>query len=177
MTEHPSDALSAYLDDELDAGARAGIDAHLASCAACRSVMAELDELRTRAGAWREAEVSPTMDLWPGIAARLEPRRANVVAWHRRRWSVGVAELAVAASLVAGLSATLLWRGGAAPAAPAAGPAPIVAQVEPTDVPDVGVTRVVFADAQFDAAVVDLERVLREQRDRLNPRTVLGTRT
>ena len=30
-----------------------------------------------------------------------------------------------------------------------------------------------FADAQFDAAVADLERVLRDQRDQLNPRTVL----
>ena len=30
-----------------------------------------------------------------------------------------------------------------------------------------------FADAQFDAAVADLERVLRDQRDSLNPRTVL----
>jgi len=29
-----------------------------------------------------------------------------------------------------------------------------------------------FADAQFDAAVVDLERILQEQRDRLDPRTV-----
>jgi hypothetical protein len=30
-----------------------------------------------------------------------------------------------------------------------------------------------FSDAQFNAAVNDLERVLREQRDQLNPRTVL----
>ena len=30
-----------------------------------------------------------------------------------------------------------------------------------------------FADAQYDAAVVDLERVLQEQRQHLNPRTVL----
>jgi hypothetical protein len=40
-------------------------------------------------------------------------------------------------------------------------------------VPDGAVTTVSFADAQFDAAVADLERVLREQRDQLNPRTVL----
>ncbi len=30
-----------------------------------------------------------------------------------------------------------------------------------------------FADAQFNAAVTDLERILREERDRLDPRTVL----
>ena len=43
----------------------------------------------------------------------------------------------------------------------------------PVGVPDGAVTTVSFADAQFDAAVADLERVLREQRDQLNPRTVL----
>ena len=30
-----------------------------------------------------------------------------------------------------------------------------------------------FADAQFNAAVSDLERILRDERDRLDPRTVL----
>ena len=35
------------------------------------------------------------------------------------------------------------------------------------------VQRANFADAQFDQAVADLERVLLEQRERLDPRTVL----
>ncbi len=30
-----------------------------------------------------------------------------------------------------------------------------------------------FADAQFNAAVTDLEQILRDERDRLDPRTVL----
>jgi hypothetical protein len=100
-------------------------------------------------------------------------RGAARAAWHQRRWSLGVVELAVAATLVAAVTAGLLWRGapGAAPA-PEAGPAPVLAQVEPVGAPDGAVTTVSFADAQFDAAVADLERVLREQRSQLNPRTV-----
>ena len=43
----------------------------------------------------------------------------------------------------------------------------------PDDEPVGRIQQANFADAQFDAAVSDLERVLREERDRLDPRTVL----
>jgi hypothetical protein len=50
----------------------------------------------------------------------------------------------------------------------------VLAQVEPLDSPDRGVVQAAgFADAQYDAAVTDLERVLQDQRQHLNPRTVL----
>ena len=178
MTDHPGEALSAYLDDELDPAARATVEAHLAACVACRDVVDDLGRLRTRAAVWAADTVSPSDDLWAGVAARLEPPAARptarVLPWHQRRWSLGIVELAVAASLVAAVTAGLLWRGapGVAPV-PEAGPAAVLAQVEPVGVPEGAVTTVSFADAQFDAAVADLERVLREQRDQLNPRTVL----
>jgi predicted anti-sigma-YlaC factor YlaD len=177
MTDHPGEALSAYLDDELDPAARAAVEAHLAVCGPCRAVVDDLQRLRADAASWATGTASPSADLWAGIAARLDPpvasSGARVLSWHQRRWSLGVVELAVAATLVAAVTAGLLWRGapGAAPA-PEAGPAPVLAQVEPVGVPDGAVTTVSFADAQFDAAVADLERVLRDQRDQLNPRTV-----
>jgi hypothetical protein len=177
MTDHPGEALSAYLDDDLDPGGGAAVDAHLAACGPCRDVVADLRRLRTHAASWASGTVAPSPDLWAGVAARLEPpvrgTGARVLPWHQRRWSLGVVELAVAATLVAAVTAGLLWRGapGAAPA-PEAGPAPVLAQVEPVGVPDGAVTTVSFADAQFNAAVADLERVLQEQRDQLNPRTV-----
>lgn len=178
MTDHPGETLSAYLDDELDAAARTAVEAHLTACASCRAVVDDLARLRTDAAAWATDTATPSPGLWAGVAARLEPPVATtggrVLAWHQRRWSLGIVELAVAASLVAAVTAGLLWRGapGGAPA-PEAGPAPVLAQVEPVGAPDGAVTTVSFADAQFDAAVADLERVLREQRDQLNPRTVL----
>lgn len=178
MTDHPVDALSAYIDDELDGAERAGVAAHLAACASCTAIAEQLTALRDRAAALATVEDVPSPALWTGIAARLEPRldavqaTAAVVPWYRRRFSIGVPELALAATLFAGISAALLWR--QAPAqAPAVGPAPVVAEAEPTESPRDMVSMASFADAQFDAAVQDLERVLREQRDRLNPRTVM----
>jgi hypothetical protein len=177
MIDHPGEALSAYLDDELEPAARAAVETHLAACRPCRDLVDDLQRLRGHAAGWAADTVAPSPGLWAGVAARLElpvATTARVLPWHQRRWSLGVVELAVAASLVAAVTAGLLWRGAPAGApAPEAGPAPVLAQVEPVGVPDGAITTVSFADAQFDAAVADLERVLRDQRDQLNPRTVL----
>ena len=187
MSTHPLAALSDYLDGDLDATARAAIDAHLADCADCRVVVADLTAMGVSAGAWRQAAPQPAQDLWPGIATRLNgprevaptasgapPLRAVPrLAWHQRRWSVGIPELAVAAALIAAVGGALAWPRGAPPAPVVAGPVPIVAEADEFDIGAAQVTPVNFADAQYDAAVVDLERVLREQRDRLDPRTVV----
>lgn len=186
MTPHPTDALSAYLDGDLEAaGARALAD-HLAGCAECRSVLADLTRLRDQVRAWAADTATPPADLWPAIAARLSPSEATQaratgapshatvahIAWYRRRFSLGLPELALAASLVAALGGALVYQRAATPA-PSVSLAPVLAQMEPFDAPDAGIATASFADAQYDAAVSDLERVLRDQRQRLNPRTVL----
>ncbi len=184
---HPSDALSAYLDGDLEAHEARAVADHLAACAECQAVVGDLERLRATARAWGHELAAPPVDLWPGIAARLSPSetaqagatgtssRAPVahVRWYRRRVSLGLPELALAASLIAALGGAWLYQRAAAPALAPAAPAPILAQVEPFDTPDTGVTTVSFADAQYDAAIGDLERVLQEQRQHLNPRTVL----
>lgn len=185
MRPHPLDVLSDYLDDDLAPPARASVDAHLAECDQCRAVVADLAALRRTATAWRDAEAVTAADLWPGIAARLAGPRELApggappaatpgprIAWYRRRWSVGLPELAVAATLLAALGGALLWP-RLTPTPPATdGATPIIAEAEAFDSGG-QVTPVNFADAQYDAAVVDLERVLREQRERLDPRTVV----
>ena len=50
---------------------------------------------------------------------------------------------------------------------------PIQAMAEPLMPPSADVTPANFADAQFDRAVADLEQILVEQRDTLDPRTVV----
>lgn len=184
LTPHPTSALSEYLDGDLDGAAASDVAAHLAGCEQCRATIADLERIRGAAHAWGGETAAPPANLWPAIAARIAaearpaasgagaPTRVAHLAWYRRRVSLGVAELAIAASLVAALTGALLWQRPAVPAAPA-GPAPIVAQVEPIDAPADAVTTVSFADAQYDAAVTDLERVLQDQRQHLNPRTVL----
>jgi anti-sigma factor RsiW len=189
MNGHPIDRLSAYLDAELDPAARAEVDRHLASCPGCRAALADLEQIRGAALAWGEATVQPDRDLWTGIAARLSDARqgtattARIVEfaaapartrWYQRRWSVGVPELALAATVMAAVAGGLLWyRPAETPPAVVTEAAPIVAEGEPYVVDAAAVVPVSFADAQYDAAVRDLEQVLQSQRDRLDPRTVI----
>lgn len=191
MTPHPLARLSEYLDGDLDAADRRLVDQHLASCEACRAALDGLRAVQAQARAWADAPAAPVADLWPGIAARLTgPREiapagaaasagppqqtVTVVPWYRRRVSFGVMELALAASLVAAIGAALVvtsrrpvTREGAT------GPAPIVAQAESLEPEAAVVVPVNFADQQYQAAVADLERMLREHRERLDPRTVV----
>jgi len=68
-------------------------------------------------------EMDPARDLWPGIAARLQPNATRRRA--RLAWTGG---LALAASL---LAAIVGWRLLSAPAANA--PAPVAAQSDPAE--------------------------------------------
>ena len=182
MTAHPTARLSALVDGELDGPDRTDVEAHLAACADCRAVVDDLRTLLAGAAAWPTP--APPADLWPGIAARLDARASSVVpfappaatadAWRARRVSLTLPQLALAASLLVAVSGAVTWLAGqrGTVQAPAAGPA-VVAIAEsggPTAGADVRVAN--FADAQYDAAVQDLERVLREQGDQLDPRTV-----
>jgi hypothetical protein len=82
-------------------------------------------------------------------------------------------QLALAATLIMAVSAGVSWlalapRGGAPPIE-----APIRAVAEPAESTRPDVARASFADAQYDAAVADLEQILREQAGRLDPQTVM----
>ena len=183
MTAHPTARLSALVDGELDGPDRRDIEAHVAACAECRAVVDDIRALTTSAAAWHTP--APPVDLWPGIAARLEaqppgvlpfapPAPAIAAAWRSRRVSLTLPQLALAASLLIAVSGAVTWLAGQRDAvpAPAVGPA-VVAIAEPGGPAAGDDVRVAnFADAQYDAAVQDLERVLREQGDQLDPRTV-----
>ena len=74
MTDRWNDRLSDYLDGHLDAREAHELEAHLAECRECPAALATLREVRARAASL--APLPPGRDLWPAIAARLEPRRA-----------------------------------------------------------------------------------------------------
>ena len=97
--------LADYLEGDLGTAERQAVQAHMASCVRCTALVRDLEEIRT--GAADLAELSPSRDLWGGIADRIEtpvvplvPRTTpNVVARPR-----GVERLrlaAIAAALVA----------------------------------------------------------------------------
>ena len=64
-----SESLSALVDDELGAPARAALEAHVAGCAICAPVLAEFRQLRTRFAAL--PDVAPGVDFAPLVDRRI----------------------------------------------------------------------------------------------------------
>jgi len=65
-----ADKLSEYLERDVDEPTRASIDAHALHCAECGRLLADLRALRLSAA--NLSELSPSRDLWKGIAERIE---------------------------------------------------------------------------------------------------------
>lgn len=125
------------------------------------------DMLSQALGQWRDE--APARDLWPGVAARLDVRTAP----RRSQYSFTLPQLAMAASLLIAVASGVTWLAARQPAAPAEAQPTVVAQGESAGEVEGDVVNANFADAQFNAAVSDLEQILRDERDRLDPRTVL----
>ena len=180
MHEEWTDKLSEYLDDELSPGERAAVDMHLRGCAECAEVLNDLKRVVARA---RAADTRPPhADLWPEIAERTESRRAG--GW---RVSFTLPQAMAASLVIALLSGAVVWRivgrpegsrdkqqGAVAGAAQGFSPASDQGSGPAAEraTPSTGVVPVSFADAQYDAAVADLERALRDGRGRLDKTTV-----
>lgn len=136
----------------------------------------EDDILKQAIGDWRDE--MPTRELWSGISARIEamPVAATPpVAQSSRAFSFTLPQLALAASLLIAVASGLTWMVARPPAANAvAANEPVIqAYGVPEDETAGRIVPANFADAQFNAAVTDLEQILRSDRDRLDPRTVL----
>jgi hypothetical protein len=184
MTTHQSvqDQLSDYLDGELTDRECAEVEQHLAGCAECSEVLAGLKQVVALAGSLPSPP--PSRDLWNGISSELKSSSAPAP----RRFSFTMPELAAASLLLATLSgggvAVFMQRSAGNVAgdreAGAARP-PQLSEDEPSpqaaDASEAAagadVVAASFGDAQFDAAVSDLERALEASRGRLDPETVM----
>jgi len=191
MHEEWTDKLSDYLDGELSADERDAVEAHLRTCAPCAAVLDDLKRVVARAAT--AAARPPDADLWAGIAARIETGGAaspgRVMPFGRRearRFTFTLPQLAAAAALLIAVSGGLAWNaaeriGAADPSvsvaqppqtpqtadADAASPAAATGAAEFARVENVG-----MADAQYDAAVADLEKALKDGRGRLDASTI-----
>ena len=129
----------------------------------------EDDILAQAIGQWRDE--LPQRELWPGVAARLEPRTKGTT------FTFTLSQLAVAASLLIAVASGLTYLASNRSVTATGGGQPVdVIQAYTVDgagAPGGQIVPANFADAQFNAAVEDLERILREERGRLDPRTVL----
>lgn len=64
------DVLSDYLENTISLPLRAAMDGHVASCARCSAILADVRSVVDRAAAL--PELKPSRDLWPDVAARLD---------------------------------------------------------------------------------------------------------
>ena len=117
--ERHADARAARVDGASDTPDRRGLDAHLAGCEACRSLLADLREIRALAAALEPLE--PPARVWRGVERRVAAEgwtlRGTVRRWfrwpfaaegrtprgaggRRLRWSLGNATLAGAAVVI-----------------------------------------------------------------------------
>lgn len=165
---HPLEELSQYVDSDLAPARRAAVESHLAACSECAAVV---EDLRAVAAFARTLPARPPeRDLWPAIEARLPdvaPRGEQVIrfpAW-RRRFSFTLPQLAAAGFLLVLLSGSAAWlalRGARGPAS-----VPVAGVTVPESAGGDG-----FTTARYEAAIQDLQTVLAENRDRLDPQTV-----
>jgi anti-sigma factor RsiW len=184
MHEEWTDKLSDYLDEELQEGERAAVEAHLQECASCTTVLNDLKRVVALAQAAANAARPPQTDLWSGVASRgrgLGRTLAGPVPTRQpRRVSFTMTQLAAAAVLLIGVSAGVSWRlhpsfagrleglGAGTGADSSAGSSPDL-QVRSDDV---RATPVSLADDQYDAAVADLEKALKQGRGKLDASTI-----
>jgi len=184
VNTHWTERLSEYLDGELDSAQRAECEAHLTSCEECRTVLRELQDVTSFARA--DADRMPAINLWPGISSRIEagggaPREdasATTVVFKpraRRQFVVTLPQLALAASLLVAVTAGVAYlaAGRIVQQQTIFQEKPIQAQAEPQMPAQADVERANFADAQYDEAVADLEKILVDLRGELDPRTIM----
>ncbi len=163
--------LSEYLDDELSAAERVTIDAHLSSCAECRSTLEALRVIVSSASQLKDSP--PKHDLWGGIAARIAPAyrpSARASAFRRvvtSRLSFTLPQLAAAGLALMVLSGGLVWM--ARSGDPRVDFQPVSADTA-SRMPEAPPST--FADPHYDEAVAELEGTLKAAQTRLDPATV-----
>ena len=142
----------------------------------------EDDILAQAIGQWKDE--LPSRDLWSGVATRIAASTQSPASsmpatslTTSRRIAFTLPQLAMAATLLIAVASGLTWMVARQPATgdgTSAGTERVIqAYGVPEDETSGQVVQANFADAQFNAAVSDLEKVLRDERDRLDPRTVL----
>ncbi len=188
MPDLYSSQLSAYLDDELDGGSRARLEAHLAGCAECASVLADLRAIVSAAPVY--AGRAPSHDLWPEIEAHLgesggvsigsiRPAERLSVRWPARPsprrfgWRELIAASVVMAAVVGGAVYLALKPGSADRVSPPQAQGPVSGlAVGPDSSVGPETRNVAYAERKYDSAVRDLEQVLESGRSRLDTATV-----
>lgn len=158
------------VDGALDAGAQPELDAHLASCAACRGLLSDLDAIKRTAV--DIPDLTPQPEVWTSLYARLE---AEAAARPQPFWTGARVALAMAATLVVAVTSSVWLLRAPAPATPAeapatspAGAATGVIQSGGDLVQDVD-EHLRIADEHYVKAIAGLEQVVKSGEGALDP--------
>ncbi len=190
MTDAWTDRLSEYLDGELPEETAARLEAHLATCAACREVLSGLRRVVARARGLEDRP--PTRDLWPAIEAhireapaaarpavggRAEGRREAARPGGVRRLALTLPQWAAAAAALVLLSAGTMFMVMAGPQGdPGAGPVATgdaAPALGPAAGPEAGLVGGFEGPSRgYDQAIAQLETILTEAGGALDTATV-----
>ncbi|NOT33589.1 MAG: hypothetical protein HOP12_05385 [Candidatus Eisenbacteria bacterium] len=200
--ERWNERLSEHLDGTLDAATLREVDSHLAGCASCRAVRAELERVRDAARVMDP--IAPSRDLWPAIEARLAARTAQAplaaarpasdaepqrvlrlpgARWWERRFSLGLPQALAAAVLLVAVAGGLSWLSmrqqpsrvvaSREPGPQSLAPGAPAPSVSPGLSSDPGADAVFASvDPRYDATIAELQRVLVHERANLDTSTV-----
>jgi len=147
-----------------DEAAQADLDGHLASCAACRSLLADLEAMRQAAAGL--PDFTPRTEVWANLSQRLA---AELAARPRPFWTGARVALAMAATLLVAVASSMWVLRGTAPASPPqASPAAAVIQSPEDLVQDVD-EHLRIADEHYVKAITGLEQVVRSGEGALDP--------
>jgi anti-sigma factor RsiW len=170
ITDPWTERLSERIDGTLAEEERGLLDAHLVTCAECRTVLADLE--RVVAHARTLPEIAPEEDLWPGIAARVAAfaRTEDTPRLKRAAFVRGIT-LSWPQLVAAGMTLMVLSGAAAWYLTRAAGRGSEIATTTGRGTPasNAGLAHV---DPVYAAELADLEKVLAERRDQLDPATV-----
>lgn len=93
MNGHPTESLSAYVDEELEAEERRLIEAHLLECEICASLARDLVDMRAEIAGFYARLAAPP-DLENKVIAALNRRQASPAAASTGLAAVSIAALA-----------------------------------------------------------------------------------
>jgi anti-sigma factor RsiW len=163
------EAIAEFVDGRLDAAAERALERHVAECAACRALVADLKSIQ--AAAFTLERRQPPAAVWQAIRAQVATEthassRGRVLQWPRTRrawmvWSSAAAALLVAATI--GIYPLLSERGhrdetAVVAPAPEAGASIATVQAE-----------FQAAEEHYERAIRGLEQIARDESGELDP--------
>ena len=135
-----ADRLADYLEGDLPEAARVAMEAHADVCAECGPLVVDIGALRGEAAAL--PALTPSRDLWAGIAERIDarvlpldsPRVARTIPGHRTwmRPAVAAAALVIAAAGVSHVLTRMTYDPTMSVASASKRVAPLAADTQPT---------------------------------------------